>query len=713
MRSATGPANQLNLPEIKSLLNLLQHSIDNLLKSNGNDTFLSVPPTFNNGILPNSLAQQHMPTNCLLPTPQPTNLYWYQTLKPPALDNCGYLQTHPTHPPQQNQTHQTKIQPPPPATNYLPPKLFHPRTHINLNSYATTMQYPRSTYANTLKRNLNNTYMEQQQLPQQQNHQPPLNHASRTTHKTPHHASINNLVPAEAFEIFKLIRAYANNRHSYRLFLNDMETTNHKPSRMNQRMQNIHQLTLGQRLSLDNTEDAISIKARLLENLETSYKYINAYYEKNFLNQDRQLGLRIQNLLKPLTLTEIEQFQTPIITHTLLSVDKRRLGRNFRSLIKDEIFDILFQRPKPLRSLLEIQDIAQQHTNSVRNSSIPLCRQTTAPNLIGTSSPIIVQTAPSTNSAHNSPTKTQSRAPSISSSISSTFSPSKWQQTQTPPPMAQSNSPHDFLCSSISTPNTNIPSSTHSTTPSVNSEPLNIIPSSQPTSPTMDNISTDNENSQHTSLTQQGDSNETMQNKIQPMQNALLQFKHYSTNIQDFVMPSVMPLPSSNPFKFKSKDNFSAQLTEHLNILTHDISNTILITILCNSTTPIDCINTHTLIQPTPPSQFLTSVSKINTFFNCLKNITQPIILEFIFVNNPPANILWHHIYKHAANRIPIIISATQDTLPLIQNSHRISNTSSGHDSALRTLYNVMNRPYFLKPNPHFLFRDNSGTHGD
>jgi hypothetical protein len=745
MRSATSLTNhQLNIEEIKTLLNFLCNSVTNLQTSNNIQPPQPLIQTLMEPQQHGYPAQQFRRTDCLLPTPQQIDPYWYKTLKPPAFNRPeNHRIFHNNNFPQAQFPPQTMQQPP--ITSYFPNRAYEQHIHTNPATYAQAVQVPPpQTYTNKMHNPPSFTYARQQHALHQQRHPNPIPHTNTFQHRPKHSNTVHYLVPKEAFEVFKLVRAFSNNRHSYRLFLNDLESQNNKSSRQTQRINNIHQMILGQRLLLDDTTHASDLKAMIRNDIENSFHKINNYYENTFLHQDAHLISSIQEFLKPLTLTQIQAIHGPILSHTLISVDKRRLGRNFRSTTRQDIFDILFQRPAPLRSISKIHMNEQQSqsnqmdTNEEPQPNVSLQSshmQTNTPHTNQTSSRITSRFSSPANSIHNSPNKSITLSSSLTisrnispnnsahnspkkslshaSSTSSLFSPSKWQQAPTRSPPQQPKHHQNLLCNSISAPTRNVPLLIHTTTPLVTSEPLNIIPSSQPVSPDMYTISTETENVQNSTPSQQSSSAGSVEHKIQSMQAAILQFKHYTTNIHDFIMPNILPLPSSNPFKFKCRDDFSVSLTQHINILTHNISDTILITILCNSTTPIDCINTHTLLQPTPPSQFLTSASRINTFFNCLRSINQPIILELIFMNNPPANVLWHHIYKHTDNKIPVIISTAQETLPSILNSHRAISSSNGHDQSLLTLLDIMNRPHFLKINPHFLSLDNQDTFGD
>jgi hypothetical protein len=700
------------------MLNMLYNSIQNLQPTTVNPPTHSKPQAPNNTTISHNLGRPNHLTNCLLPTPAAYDPHWYRTTKPPEIIECRAP---------------TTAQRPPIIS--LIPHHPHTRAHAPTETFTPTPV----TYANTLRTrphlyNKPNIPLQQQHLPP-----PPL----KQTMRKPKPTLIIKPVPQEAFEIFRLIRSYANNRHSYRLFINDLETPEVGMSRQTQRMHNIYHMILGQRLLLDNTRDALDRKEGILVDLTEAYDTMNEYYENSFLLQDEILVGKIQDILKPMSLTQIEKIHDPIMIHTIKSLDKRRLGRNYKSSTRNDITDILFQRPVRLKTTCEIRHNTNHPT---RNETPPIIEniQYISPENNGKKSPILLMdtnevslidldddetvtpdtstqnsdaassgcinnaifmdissTITPTNTQHNTPTKPHSST----SSTSSIFSPSKWTHENTTNVPQQEASPQQRRSPQAPTDTT------------VSAPTLNMTHSS----PRLHTISTEDEDTRDSTISQARSSTDSTENKIQPIQSAIINLKHYTTNLHEIKMPTSSPLPCSNPFRFQCKDDFALSLNQHLNLHTSNIEDVILISIACNGNTPIDSLNTHIILQPTPPSQFFTNASKINTFFTCLRDLNKPYILELIFTQNPPANILWHHLYRHTKQRFPIIISTTPELIPKIHVSHRAINTArcrydvtdtSSHDVSLLLLYNTIRDPHFLAINPHFLSKVNPGMSG-
>jgi hypothetical protein len=730
---ATGPLrNQLNIEDIKAILDMLYNNIQNLQTAAQNPQPQLRLPTHNNPNLMDEQIKHIQHKNCLLPTPPPYDPYWYRHTKPPEITNYG--------------THTTAGQPP--IVSLLPQQLptYRPTYTVNLNP-PLPISYAEMARTNTHTFN-------RQRRPIQHRHIPPPTNKQPT--RKPDKAHIYKPVPDDAFQIFRLIRSYANNRHSYRLFLNDLEEDEKGSSNQMQKIKHIQEMIMGQRLMQDNALNAVDLKQHIFGNLTVIFNKMNSYYENNFLLQDHNLMNEIQSLLKPLTLSQIQTIHEPILIHTLKSIDKRRLGRNYRHNISTDISDILFHRPARLKTTCEIfrgmhcpteMEIHKEREDtecnptpdknehlppppSTQMENIPINldneTETITPatsthnsntSLHTNSHNSTLSRISSTNSHTNTLIVTPSKATSINSSVASIFSPDKWTEeniSSTPQPIfvpRRITQQDQHIHNIILTPITNF--SRTQSEPNLHNiiEPADIIPSSQAETPMIHNISSDTEvrsciDSQPSSSTY------SKEDKIQPMKSAITNLKHHTTNIHDFTMPSPPPLPCCNPFRFRCKDDFARSLTDHLNIHTNGIETTIIISVVCNGNTPIDNIPTHIILQPTPPSLFFTNASKLNTFFNCLRNLNKHIILEFIFTHNPPANILWHHLYRHCKNKFPIIISTTPEILPFINTSHRSINTSSGHDASLLLLYNTIRHPNFLKTNNHFLSREEADTSG-
>jgi hypothetical protein len=671
---------------------------------------------------------------------------------------------------------------------YTVPEPFLPPPLIDMNdvhTYAAMVQRPPPTLPPQQPHNLWNQYQHQptiqqpqkqrqvQQLPQQPHNRKEMQYngnmhpkQQQQNHKSAPY--IRDPIPDQHFSIFQKIRSYCNNRHSYRLFLQDIEGNNGKHSRQEQRFMYIKQIIAGQRLWLDSGYQATQTKHKIHNNLASCFMDMEKYHEQSFLTQDNLLKKDIQTLLCPLNLTEIEALQRPITTHTVKSLDKRRMGRNYRNMIIQEIKDILYGQPVPLRSLHEVtleniqtkttnysnsaqqQQPSQQHNYHLHTTlnELPYKEACSTPlhyqSLRGRSEPSsrppspILTRVPSQQSSPNKSTSSSSSHTirkitlsksntSSSTSLDAIFNPEDWCNTD----------------SNINTTTKHFPTTTSAhihtrTTPHMPMSPTlsesnleYMVPPSQPTSPSFDNSPLNNlchiheetvtvrdDASQDSNSSEQRiQSNTTTQssteNKIQSITEAIINLKHYTTNIATFNMASDTLHPATNPYKFKCKENFGPDLIRHLKTFSEHVEGPLLITLTNTNNVSLDSIHTHILIQPTPPSQFFTNISRINTFFECIRTINKPIILECLFLSNPPANFLWHHIYKNLRNKIPLIISTTPDLLPQISTSHLNINTSRTTDPDLLLLQSITKKTHFLKPCNHFLSMATTDTSGE
>jgi hypothetical protein len=694
---------------------------------------------------PNNPPQQ---PRCLLPTPTPQ-----------PLQQQNYYPQQQTNHPQPN----THIQKPQTRYNIPAQQPYHPNTwthqqqqlppNTNANNgrtYATVLRknpnppFPRQTYATIQKRN---------PIPH-----PPTRQVYATS-KT--HTNNQGLIPDEYFQLFKLLRSYSNNRHSHRLFLQDLDKQQTGHSRNEQRQTYTVNTILGLKLHTDHSTEANVIKQKINQLTSQAYELTHTYYEDSFMETDKRLTTEIQHVLTTFTKTQIDSIANRIIQNIKLSIDKRRFGRNYRFTVEHEILDILAGAPGKLRTM-EVIYGKTQHIKEIRReiavqtNDIPVpIQQYPSQNTVERATQATTDTVrpmahrrrqkrarfsrASTKSSSSSTTynskiqrhiaqsndnsttcmisdtssqsQSASESPSQSnnSTASPTFHPSRWQSTPIKMHTSQTASSQTSVQTQlffVSAPTERI-ENPPATTPTIShSAPLDIIPSSQLDSTTIHVIDLDSEPSQtHTPHT-------LKENKIQQVQNATLQFKHYSTNIADIKMPSTQPALATNPFKFNYRENFIKDLTQHIDLFQPKHDDTILITITCSNNTPLDSIHTDILIQPTPPSQFFSNATKIDTLFNCINKITQPKILELIFTQTPTSNFLWHHFYKNTAStKTPIIISTPQEILPLIKSSHCNLNISSNHDTSI--LSGILAKQHFLQENPHFLSQVPPGTHGD
>jgi hypothetical protein len=207
--------------------------------------------------------------------------------------------------------------------------------------YIKNQQYqnpnkPTSIYNNNQNRQFHAPYQterNQYKLPQQYYPQKP-----------------NIRFPDSILPIFRILRSYCNNRHSYRLFIQDRKN---EAAQNEKFIQHTANTIMGIRLNKDNSPQATSIKNNIKSHISKAIQLTKPYYEDSYIRMDKEY---LSNFPKnnPIPINHIQTMTTLIIQN----IQNRRFGRQAKNSILHDIQNIFQDNPIPI----EIPTEASQTT---------------------------------------------------------------------------------------------------------------------------------------------------------------------------------------------------------------------------------------------------------------------------------------------------------------------------------------------------------------